>query len=351
MRRTIRSEPSTPPITPPTPERSSLVRPRLATRVSLSAGAAVLVVMAVFGVLLHHEGRAEIRAWERENLAALGHHAAQMISASPRDDRPATVARLTEELRGFGVELHVIARSGDDTERGSEESRPSGGAAVRVPLGDSGAEVVVERQASATATLGKRLFTLYAVLLGLVAVSLVAVIHASVHWSLVRPLQRVHAQLRQMIRGPWASGAHEDGAHEVASLALEVEAVGTALSERVPQWIEAERKAASELARRRLRQRAVPELRILNLLVGDLLAKGDLSRTAVRELRAAQAASDRLAVLLDIPIHRALRSEPGGRFRLGGRPPRTSPPSSTGTQPVVISGPLEPEEESPARPL
>ncbi len=286
-----------------TPERRRPVHPRLATRVSLSAGTAVLVVMAVFGVLLHQRGQAEIRAWERENLAALGHHAAQMISASSPVDRPETVARLTEELRGFGVELHVTGPPGGGGEGPFEENRSADVPAVRVPLDESGTEVAVMRHASATSTLGERLFTLYAVLLGLVTVSLVGVIHASVHWSLVRPLRRVHAQLRQMVRGPWASDASEDGTHEVASLAREVEAVGTNLSERVPQWIEAERKAASELARRRLRERAVPELRILNLLVGDLLAKGDLSRDAVRELRGAQAASDRLAVLLDVPIH------------------------------------------------
>lgn len=290
------------------PEHRRPVRPRLATRVSLSAGAAVLVVMAAFGVLLQQRGQAEIRGWERENLAALGHHAAQMISASSPVDRPETVARLTEELRGFGMELHVTGPPVDGAEGPAEESRHAGVPAVRVPLDESGNEVVVSRRESITGTLGKRLFSLYAVLLGLVAVSLVGVIHASVHWSLVRPLRRVHAQLHQMVRGPWTSDASEDGTHEVASLAREVEAVGMHLSERVPQWIEAERKAASELARRRLRERAVPELRVLNLLVGDLLATGDLSRDAVRELRGAQAASDRLAVLLDIPIHRELSS-------------------------------------------
>lgn len=270
----------------------------LGARVSLAAGAAVFVVLLTYGLALHHFVQGAIGAWERENLAALGHHAADMVAAEPPEDRASAVRRLAGELEAFGVELRSL-----DPDSSTE---PAPGGAVRLPVGGGGAELRLATSRPARDTLGRRLSVLYASLLLTLFVALALAVQGSVYWGAVRPLRKVHQQLRQMHRGPWRTDAGDSGAAEMVSLAREIEAVGLTLHRRVPEWVEAERKAGTELARRRLRTAVLPDLRELNALLGDVLARGGASPEAVRALRRAQAVSDRIAEHLATSVEEEL---------------------------------------------
>jgi hypothetical protein len=105
----------------------------------------------------------------------------------------------------------------------------------------------------------------------------------------------------------------------------------------VPDWVEAERKAGTELARRALRAAALPELREINALLGDAQARGGSPAEVVRALRGAQAASDRIAHHVDTSVDEDLApsvpSSAGG-FGLGSdsspRRPMAHPPHLIG---------------------
>lgn len=225
----------------------------LGVRVSIAAGSAVAIILGVFGLLLHHSVQSAIDQWERENVAALGHHAASMIAAAPAEQRSTTFERLSGELEGFGVQL--------EWDRGGAGGGSSSTGAVRVPVANEGGELRLARSEPARQTLGRRLFVLYASLLAALFVGLAFAIQVSVFWGLLRPLGRIHKQLRTMRRGPWRTTAGADGVAEVVALAREVESLGLTLDHRIPEWVEAERKASRELARRRLQAAALPELR------------------------------------------------------------------------------------------
>lgn len=259
----------------------------LGARVSLVAGVALFVVLLGYGLVLHHVLQGAVGAWERENLAALGHHAADMVAAEPPEERASTVRRLAGELEAFGVELRWL-------EPASSED-PAPGGAVRLPVGAEGAELRLATSRPARETLGRRLSVLYASLLLTLFVALALAVQGSIYWGVVRPLRAVREQLRQMHRGPWRTTAGGDGSAEMVSLAREIEAVGLTLNRRVPEWVEAERKAGTELARRRLRMAVLPDLRELNALLGDVLVRGGTSPEVVRALRRAQSSSDRIA--------------------------------------------------------
>jgi hypothetical protein len=126
-------------------------------------------------------------------------------------------------------------------------------------------------------------------------VTLAVAVQGSIYWGASRPLRAVREQLRQMRRGPWRTNAAAEGVAEVVSLAREIEAVGLTLDRRVPEWVEAERRAGTELARRKLRTAMLPDLRELNALLGDALARGASPPETARSLRRAQAVSDRIA--------------------------------------------------------
>ena len=268
----------------------------LGTRVSLAVGTALLVVLTAYGLALHHALQDAVRTWERENLVALGHHAAEMVAHE----------RLAADLEAFGLELRWL-------EPGAT-AEPAARGAVRVPVGEEGVGLQLASSRPTRETLGRRLLALSATLLLALFLALVAAVQGAVHWGVARPLRAVRKQLRQMRRGPWRTAAGEEGAAEVVSLARDIESVGLTLERRVPEWIEAERKAGIELARRRLRAAALPELQELNALLGDVLARGGSSPEAVRALRRAQAAADRIAE------HLAASQEPraGDRAKVVG---------------------------------
>lgn len=284
----------------------------LGARVSLAAGVALFVVLLGYGLALHHVLQGAVAAWERENLAALGHHAADMVAAEPPEERASAVRRLAGELDAFGVELRWL-------EPASSED-PTPGAAVRLPLGAEGAELRLATSRPARETLGRRLSVLYASLLLTLFVALALAVQGSIYWGVVRPLRAVREQLRQMHRGPWRTTASGDGSAEMVSLAREIEAVGLTLNRRVPEWVEAERKAGTEFARRRLRMAVLPDLRELNALLGDVLVRGGASPEVVRALRRAQNSSDRIAEHLATSVDEELEgshSSPRGPSRPG----------------------------------
>lgn len=282
----------------------------LGARVSLAAGVALFVVLLGYGLALHHVLQGAVGDWERENLRALGHHAAEMVAAEPPGDRASTARRLAGELEAFGVELRWLEPT--------SSTEPAPGAAVRLPVGAEGAELRLATSRPARETLGRRVSVLYASLLLTLFVALALAVQGSVYWGVVRPLRAVRQQLRQMHRGPWCTTAGGDGSAEMVSLAREIEGVGLTLHRRVPEWVEAERKAGTELARRRLRTTVLPELRELNASLGDVLARGGSSPEAVRALRRAQGASDRIAEHLATSVDEELEgshSRPRGPSR------------------------------------
>lgn len=263
----------------------------LAARVSVAAGAAVLVVLAAFGLILHHSLQDAIAGWERENLAALAHHAAEMVAAAPPDERPRAAQRLAAELAAFGVDLRWV-------EPGSEGD-VADAAAVSVPVEKGGGDLRLTSSRPARETLGRRLAVLYALLLAALFAALVLAVQVSVYWGLVRPLRRVRTQLERMRRGPWKTDAAAGGGAEVVELAGEIEALGFTLEHQISTWVEAERKAGGELARRRLRRAVLDEVREIDVLVGDAMARDGSPPASLRDLRRVQAASERIAGLLD----------------------------------------------------
>lgn len=293
-------------------------RPRrplsLGLRVGLAAGMALVVVLLGYGLALHHLIQGAVAAWERENLAALGHHAAEMVASEPPVRREAAARRLALELDGFGVGLRWLAP-------GAAVDEPSAGG-VRVPVGEEGGELRLASSRPVRDSLGRRLLTLYAFLFAALFVTLAVAVQASVYWGVARPLRAVREQLRQMHRGPWRTTAGDAGAAEVVSLAQEIEAVGLTLDRRVPAWVEAERRAGTELARRRLHAAVLPELRELNALLGDVLARGGSSPEAVQALRRAQTASDRIAQHLAISVDEELAGEGPETVRVTARIPQ-----------------------------
>lgn len=280
----------------------------LAARVSITAGATVVVILAAFGLLLHHSLQDALARWERENLAALAHHGAEMVAAEPTAERPRTARRLASELAGFGVELEW---TGSAPEGGAADPR-----AVSVPVGEGGGELRVASSRPLRETLGRRLSVLYAILLAALSAALVLAVQGSVYGGLVRPLRRVRKQLELMRRGPWTTDAASGGGAEVVALARDVEALGVTLDTQVSAWVEAERKAAGELARRRLRSTVLGELRDINVVVGDVMARDGNPPATVRALRRVQAASDRIADLLDQSFarERTVRGREVGRL-------------------------------------
>jgi len=99
------------------------------------------------------------------------------------------------------------------------------------------------------------------------------------------PLKQVRDQLRKMKRGPWATPAAALGSREIVELANELESVGHTLDRRISMWVKAERRAAFEMARLDLRNRILPAARELNVLVGDLIARGTLDAAGVHHSR------------------------------------------------------------------
>ena len=132
-------------------------------------------------------------------------------------------------------------------------------------------------------------------------VGLAIAVQASVFWGLVRPLQRIHKQLRTMRRGPWRTTAGLNGVAEVVALAREVESLGLTLDHRIPEWVEAERKASTELARKKLQAAALPELRkIRKLLEG--LENRDAAAVDPSWIGGVLASADRIEGYLDATL-------------------------------------------------
>jgi hypothetical protein len=80
--------------------------------VSVACGLSTLVILAAFGVVLHHQIQASIVSWERSNLDALGHHVAEMVAPLPPDQRAETVADLARDLAALGVGVGLAATPG-----------------------------------------------------------------------------------------------------------------------------------------------------------------------------------------------------------------------------------------------
>jgi hypothetical protein len=248
----------------------------------------LIAVVAAYAVLLERVVRDVVIGWELEQLGAIAHHVADMASKEQVATRHDVVARLAEDHRTFGVEISLI----------KQPDRPSP-SVVTVPLAEADEYVRVEASEPIIAALSERFRTSCWLLAIGAVLTVVAAVEGSVYWGLVRPLRAVRRQLKLMRRGPWGVSATPLGAHEVASLAYDVEAVGHTLDRKVSSWIETERRAALEQARVQLRQRLIEPVREINLAVSDLLARRTLDGPLARRARLLVRAAERLRDLVE----------------------------------------------------
>ncbi|NOZ79498.1 MAG: hypothetical protein GXP48_10050 [Acidobacteria bacterium] len=272
----------------------------LAQRVSLAAGAAVVVVLAGHTLLTGRAISAQVAGWEREQVAAFAHHVADMVNTNPPPDIAQSIAGIASDLRAFGIDVTY-----------STTGTTADGRSVSVPLEGNRGFIVARAIQDLSGTLRARLWHSSVVLaLGVLAVLLIAV-EGAVFWGAVLPLRRVQNQLDRMSRGPWHIDAEVGGGKEVAELSQHIEAVGASLEKSITQWIEAERRAAYEQARMELRNKSIPVLRELNVAASGLGSQRTLPAEGTRAVRRMLGAADRLVALLGEPVEPET-IEPGG---------------------------------------
>lgn len=247
----------------------------LVQRVAIAASVSVAAVALGYSVLLRSTVKAEVNKWELERLGAVAHHVANMVARDEGSDHKSVIARVAEDHRNFGYDVSWI-----------ESGQPGPGkSAVTVALTGVPGFVRVSAVTPVFETLVRRLWIGCALLAGGAVLAVFLAIQGSVHWGLVRPLKSVRYQLRLMRRGPWVAPAAAFGSREIIELATELEAVGHSLDRRITTWIHAERRAAFEETKLNLRNDLTPPARELNLVAGDLLARGTLDPSGITHLR------------------------------------------------------------------
>lgn len=298
-----------------------MLRRGLAFRVGAAASLATLAMMLAFALLLHHQMRSAIESWEIRQTAALGHHLAEMLEEVPVPERIATLQRLGASLEQFGVSAK-LTRAG---------SPP--GAAAQIPLtGGPSLEVRTTGAGRHTA----RLAPLYLGLTGGVLAALLLAVQGSVYWGLTRPLRAVQKQITHMRRGRWWIPAEDDGPAEIAVLSSGLETLGMELETSVSGWVEAERRAGFELARKKLLRASSGLRQEVGALVDELSATGTLSEPSRHRLRQA---ADELVAELSRPLEELGLGPPDwnghGSTALGGAPgeARGLPPEGPGPSP------------------
>jgi hypothetical protein len=235
----------------------------------------VVAVVLGYSVLLRSTVRGEVNTWELERLGAVAHHVANMVTRDAGPNYQLVIARVAEDHRNFGYDVSWIA---------SGHPGP-GKSSVTVALTGVPGFVRVTAITPAFEALVRRLWVGCALLAGGAFLAVFVAVKGSVHWGLVRPLKSVRRQLRLMQRGPWAAPAGAFGSREIVELATELEAVGHSLDRRISTWIQAERRAAYEGARLELRGCLISPAREINLVVGDLLARGTPNSADVNKMR------------------------------------------------------------------
>ena len=158
-------------------------------------------------------------------------------------------------------------------------------ASVSVALENVPVVVIVSAATPIFEAMDRGLWLGSGILAGGTILALIAAVHGSVFWGLLRPLKRVKDQLRKMKRGPWSEPAATLGSREIVELANELDAVGHTLYRRISMWVEAERRATYETVRLDLRNRILPPVREINALTGDLVARGSFDRVGIRHAR------------------------------------------------------------------
>jgi len=250
-------------------------RASLATRVAAAASVSAIIAMIVYSVLLRETVRGVVKGWEAERLGAIAHHVAEMVARDQGADFQETIAAVAEDHLIFGYQV----RWEPSGKIGQGEST------VTVALENAPGVVVVTAANPLFHNLDRRLWLGCGMLAGGTILVLIAVVHGSVYWGLLRPLKRVKGQLRRMKRGPWTAPAATLGSREIVELANELEAVGHTLDRRISMWVEAERRATYEGVRLDLRNRILPAAREINLLVGDLLAREKFDPEEIHKAR------------------------------------------------------------------
>ena len=268
-----------------------LHRLSLAQRMTLTTGAVVLAVLASHAFIAERTTSAQVAAWEREQVAGVAHHIAEMVAAHPPDNVQQYIADTASGLQPFGIEV-AYSRTGHVKDDRS----------VSVPLAGGLGFVTARGTKDLAGTLKARLRRSSVWLALILLVALLGTVPGAVYWGVTRPLRRVKKQLLQMARGPWRVEVAPGGVAEIEILAKQIEGVGASLERSIEGWIAAERRAVSENARLDLRRKAIPILREINLTAGDLLAAGGLSPETTRTVRRMLAAVDRLTALLGEPL-------------------------------------------------
>lgn len=250
-------------------------RASLTTRVAVAASLSVAAVVVAYSVLLRETVRGAVTVWEAERLGAIAHHVSEMVSRDQSSDYRETIASVANDHRifGYAVQWEPTGTTG------------RGRSTVTVALEHAPGVVVVSADKPLFDELDRRLWAGCGLLAVGAFLALIFAVHGSVHWGLRRPLKQVRDQLRKMKRGPWATPAAALGSREIVELANELESVGHTLDRRISMWVKAERRAAFEMARLDLRNRILPAARELNVLVGDLIARGALDAAGVHHSR------------------------------------------------------------------
>lgn len=279
----------------------------LAQRVGLAASASVLAVLAGHTVIAGRTASSQVSAWEREQVAGVAHHVADMVDMNRPNDVAQSIAATASDLRAFGIDLTY-----------SPTGRTTDDRSLSVPLAGGQGFIVAHATEDLAGTLRARLRRSSVMLaLGVLAALLIAV-EGAVYWSAVLPLRRVQNQLDRMSRGPWNITADVGGGKEIEDLTRHVSAVGAQLERSIAQWVDAERRAASERTRMELRRKSIPVLRELNLAASNLGARQALSPAGTRAVRRMLGAADQLSGLLAKPVEpdpaAVATGQPGNRI-------------------------------------
>ncbi len=263
----------------------------LAQRMTLTTGSVVLVVMIAHALISERTMSAQVVAWEREQVAGIAHHVAEMVAAHPPAGVQQYIAETASGLQPFGIE---VAFSPTDYVKDD--------GLVSVPLAGGLGFVTARGTEDLAGTLKARLRRSSVWLALILLVTLLGTVLGAIHWGVTRPLRRVKKQLLLMARGPWRVEMKPGGVAEIEILAKQIEGVGASLERSIGSWVAAERRAVSEGARLNLRRKAIPILREINITASGLLAAGEISANATRTVRRMLAAVDRLTALLGEPL-------------------------------------------------
>lgn len=192
-----------------------LQRLSLAQRMTLTTGAVVLAVLAFHTFISERTTSVQVAAWEREQVAGVAHHVAEMVATHPSRDIERFITDTASGLRPFGIEVTYSPTGQVRDDR-----------SVSVPLADGLGFIAARGTEDLAGTLRTRLRRSSVGLALVLLIALLGTVMGAVYWGVTRPLRRVKKQLLQMARGPWRVEMKPGGVAEIEVLAKQIEGVG-----------------------------------------------------------------------------------------------------------------------------